>query len=192
LRRARTRWAGGNGKLSRTRYCISSIRAPFMRRSIPDCDYVGRLAATSKSNYNLVHHPSPEPGYSAGTAEFKNPVRPCDITLLRPNACVRSGPEPSEPCFRRPQTPTTKSRSPRVEGAHAAVSSNMGHLPALIWWPSGLSNSRVAFLVRPLLFLAPNENVIRQTSETEAKGGRLSAAFRCPARTRVACFGGWW
>jgi hypothetical protein len=39
-------------------------------------------------------------------------------------------------------------------------------------------------LVRPLLFLAPNENIIRQTSETEAKGGRLSAASFCPARTR--------
>jgi hypothetical protein len=68
---------------------ISSIRAPFMRRSIPDCDYVGRLAATSKSNYNLVHHPSPEPGYSAGTAEFKNPVRPCDITPSAKSMCPK-------------------------------------------------------------------------------------------------------
>jgi hypothetical protein len=57
LRRARTRWAGGNGKLSRTRYCISSIRAPFMRRSIPDCDYVGWLRQANPTTTSFTTRP---------------------------------------------------------------------------------------------------------------------------------------
>lgn len=109
--------------------------------------------------------PSREPGCPDSTAEIQEmgcfelivaspSVRTTSVACVNQDQSIRRLVPASRQCSLDPhQTPTRPHPHRELSWAPVlpVVPSNKGHLPGLIWWPSGSGTGRVAFWLTPLL-----------------------------------------